>query len=151
MSNVQYKSIMAMIFNEIKCYVNTSLGLVGGCIPCIPPLCPRLTAVPLRYHGFNPSNVVKVASIIASRSRRFCKLIPGNSVRCFPNKNIRRCDRHCQMVWLSVTSEFGRTCARGANRIHDSHLSFSTVHLIIGSTNFLPVKNFSAIVLRTRN
>jgi len=26
-----------MIFNEIKCHVNTSLGLVGGCIPCIPP------------------------------------------------------------------------------------------------------------------
>jgi len=22
-----------MIFNEIKCHVNTSLGLVGGCIP----------------------------------------------------------------------------------------------------------------------
>jgi len=32
---VQYKSILAMIFNEIKCHVNTSLGLVGGCIPCI--------------------------------------------------------------------------------------------------------------------
>jgi len=30
-----------MIFNEIKCHVNTSLGLVGGCIPCIPLLCPR--------------------------------------------------------------------------------------------------------------
>jgi len=26
-----------MIFNEIKCHVHTSLGLVGGCIPCIPP------------------------------------------------------------------------------------------------------------------
>jgi len=26
-----------MSFNEIKCHVNTSLGLVGGCIPCIPP------------------------------------------------------------------------------------------------------------------
>ena len=33
---------MAMIFNEIKCHVNTSLGLLGGCIPCIPPLCPHL-------------------------------------------------------------------------------------------------------------
>jgi len=33
---VQYKSILAMIFNEIKCHVNTCLGLVGGCIPCIP-------------------------------------------------------------------------------------------------------------------
>ena len=27
-----------MIFNEIKCHVNTSLGLVEGCIPCIPPV-----------------------------------------------------------------------------------------------------------------
>jgi len=26
-----------MIFNEIRCHVNTSLGLMGGCIPCIPP------------------------------------------------------------------------------------------------------------------
>ena len=26
-----------MIINEIKCLVNISLGLVGGCIPCIPP------------------------------------------------------------------------------------------------------------------
>jgi len=25
-----------MIFNEIKCRVSTSLGLVGGWIPCIP-------------------------------------------------------------------------------------------------------------------
>jgi len=34
-----------MILNEIKCHVNTSLGLVGGCIPCIAPLCPRLAIV----------------------------------------------------------------------------------------------------------
>jgi len=27
-----------MIFNEIKCYVNTSLGLVGGMHACIPPV-----------------------------------------------------------------------------------------------------------------
>jgi len=31
------KTFFAIIFNEIKCHVNTSLGLVGGCIPCIPP------------------------------------------------------------------------------------------------------------------
>jgi len=36
-SNVQYKNIFAMIFNEINCHVNTSSGLVGGCIPCTPP------------------------------------------------------------------------------------------------------------------
>jgi len=33
-----------MIFNEIKCHINTSLGMVGGCIPCIHSLCPRLYA-----------------------------------------------------------------------------------------------------------
>ena len=37
MSNVQYKSIMAMTFNEIKCHVNTCLGLVGGMHPLHPP------------------------------------------------------------------------------------------------------------------
>jgi len=31
-----------MIFNEIKCRVNTSLGLVGEMHPLNPPLCPRL-------------------------------------------------------------------------------------------------------------
>jgi len=35
---VQYKNILAVIFNEIKRHVNTSLGLVGG----MHPLCPRL-------------------------------------------------------------------------------------------------------------
>jgi len=34
---VQYKSILAMILNEIKCHVNTSLGLVGGMHPLHPP------------------------------------------------------------------------------------------------------------------
>jgi len=27
-----------MSFNEIKCHVNTSLGLVGGMLPCTPPV-----------------------------------------------------------------------------------------------------------------
>jgi len=31
-----------MIFNEIKCHVNTNIGLVGGMHPLHPPLCPRL-------------------------------------------------------------------------------------------------------------
>jgi len=39
---VQYKSILAMIFNEIKCHVNTSLGLVAGDAGDASPLCPRL-------------------------------------------------------------------------------------------------------------
>ena len=33
-----------MIFNEIECHVNTSLGLVRGMHPLHPPLCPRLHA-----------------------------------------------------------------------------------------------------------
>jgi len=32
------KTFLAMIFNEIKCHVNARSGLVGGCIPCIPPV-----------------------------------------------------------------------------------------------------------------
>jgi len=35
LSNVQYKNILAMIFNETKCHVNTSLGLVGDASPCV--------------------------------------------------------------------------------------------------------------------
>jgi len=34
--SVQYKNIFGDIFNEIKCRVNTSLGLVGGMHP--PPV-----------------------------------------------------------------------------------------------------------------
>jgi len=36
-----------MIFNEIKCRVNTILGLVGGYIPCILPPCVRPWKCPL--------------------------------------------------------------------------------------------------------
>jgi len=35
-----------MSFNEIKCHVNSSLGLVGGCIPCIPPCVRGCLCVP---------------------------------------------------------------------------------------------------------
>jgi len=37
-----------MILNEIKCHVNTFLGLVGGCIPYIPP-CVRACLPPVSY------------------------------------------------------------------------------------------------------
>jgi len=33
---VQFKNILAMIFNEIEYHVNTSLGLVGGMHPLHP-------------------------------------------------------------------------------------------------------------------
>jgi len=42
-----------MIFNEIKCHVNTLFDLVGGCIPYI-PLCPRLYVSKIQ---FPPSTV----------------------------------------------------------------------------------------------
>jgi len=44
---VQYKNILTMIFNGIKCHVNTSLGLVGGCSP----LCVRAWP-PSVWEGF---------------------------------------------------------------------------------------------------
>ena len=44
------KIFLAMIFNEIKCCVNTSLGLVGGnASPASPPLCPRLVVTAWEY------------------------------------------------------------------------------------------------------
>ena len=44
------KIFLAMIFNEIKCHVNTSLGLVGGCIPWIPH--PPVSAPAARQYNF---------------------------------------------------------------------------------------------------
>jgi len=38
-----------MIFNEIKCHINTSLGLVGGMHSLHPPLCPRLDRICVKY------------------------------------------------------------------------------------------------------
>jgi len=35
------KIVLAMIFSEIKCHVNTCLGLVGGMHPLHPPSCVR--------------------------------------------------------------------------------------------------------------
>jgi len=40
------KMFLVMIFNEIKCHVNTFLGLVGEMHPLHPPLCPRLLHCP---------------------------------------------------------------------------------------------------------
>jgi len=58
-----------MIFNETKCHVKTSLGLVGGCIPCIPPLCPRLCGLLVRKPTewlqlfFSPNNLVMLITV----------------------------------------------------------------------------------------
>jgi len=49
MSNVQYKSIVAMIFNEIKCHVNNSLGLWEDASP---PVSAPGNALFLRWQRF---------------------------------------------------------------------------------------------------
>ena len=41
-----------MIFIEIKCHFNTCLGLVGGCIPCIPP-CVRACKTTIQSNVFS--------------------------------------------------------------------------------------------------
>ena len=67
-----------MIFNEIKCRVNTSLGLVGGMHPLHPP-CPRLAVSPSCWGRVLRFAVGKVAfacySLIclAGSSTNLCK------------------------------------------------------------------------------
>jgi len=43
---MQY-NIFAMIFNEIKCHINTSFGLVGDASPAPPVLAPGCKSLPL--------------------------------------------------------------------------------------------------------
>jgi len=45
-----------MSFNEIKCHVNISLGLVGGCIPCIPPVSAPGLKTPRRFCKIDQMN-----------------------------------------------------------------------------------------------
>jgi len=42
---MQYKSILAMIFNELKRHVNISLGLVGGMHPPCVRACTRVIVI----------------------------------------------------------------------------------------------------------
>jgi len=46
------KIFLAVIFNEIKCHVNTSLGLVGGIHPLHPPCVDAWTAVSRYFQTF---------------------------------------------------------------------------------------------------
>jgi len=39
-----------MIFNEIKCRVNTTLGLVGGCIPPVSAPAPVIILASVLFH-----------------------------------------------------------------------------------------------------
>jgi len=55
-----------MILNEIKCHVNTSLGLVGEMHP---PLCPRLAVCPrcVKHrlsHNFRPQHVLSLCVVL---------------------------------------------------------------------------------------
>jgi len=57
------KIFFAIIFNEIKCHVNTSLGLVG--VDASPSLCPRLATLPTvlyMYTCFTQKSVSGIAS-----------------------------------------------------------------------------------------
>ena len=47
-----------MIFNEIKCHVNTFLGLVGGDASPASPLCPRLPGCLALYQFFIVINYI---------------------------------------------------------------------------------------------
>jgi len=58
-----------MIFNEVKCHVNTSLGLVGGCIPCTP-----LVSAPEHNAFFH--------SLIQQTDLMFCRFVPGLTFCC---------------------------------------------------------------------
>ena len=68
-----------MIFNEIKCHVNTSLGLVGGCWACIPP-CVRAW-LGCFYLLVNQQKVCKILIY-------FLKTVIGWSALWFGKKNI---------------------------------------------------------------
>ena len=82
-----------MIFNEIKCHVNTSLGLVGGWIPCM-PLCVRAWVLPrpadtgwpfgaLAPKAFVPPSFVVLSKIWFEHMMK-TKIFPPNNVFCPP-------------------------------------------------------------------
>jgi len=53
------KIFLAMRFNEIKRHATTSLGLVGGCIPCI-LLCPRLHGRQIPQKPYFTCNILQI-------------------------------------------------------------------------------------------
>jgi len=75
---------LAIIFNEIKCRDNTSLGLVGGCIPCIPPV----SALVQHYNTSMPVPSVSHSDVTCdshavpvNRQSRSVSSNPGDSSR----------------------------------------------------------------------
>ena len=61
---MQNKNILTMIFNEIKCHINTSTGLVGGCILCTP--CVRACVFSLWWDSGEFDTVVSVGVELVS-------------------------------------------------------------------------------------
>ena len=74
------KLFLAMIFNEIKCHVNTSLGLMGGMHP---PLYPRL----LSGNAFcfkKPNNrIAHIKCYTQSKRHTYCYKLQGCGVGGF--------------------------------------------------------------------
>jgi len=90
---VQYKNILAMIFNELKCRVNTSLGLVGGYIPCIPPVSAPVLVVTMIYATYKHS-------FFRSYSRIFDYFRERNCVGCTWNIFFRTsCQQQNVLHW----------------------------------------------------
>ena len=75
-----------MILNEIKCHVNTFLGLVGGCIPCIPP-CLRAWSHPPEMQSVLLMPV-KIITIIITRL--YCNNVKSNHIIRFSKINENR-------------------------------------------------------------
>jgi len=77
--------LLVMIFNEIKCHVNTSSGLVGGCIPCIPPLCPHLPVDV--FSSLTTTDLINTSrSYIRLHSAVTCGLVPPQFLSSFKHK-----------------------------------------------------------------
>jgi len=77
------KIFLAMIFNEIECHVNTSLGLVGGCIPpvsapdfCLDSLFAGMTLA-LHTDGAHFSGFVQCELAVHSVHSFSCRLSRG--------------------------------------------------------------------------
>ena len=63
-----------MIFNEIKCHVKTSLGLVGGMHPLHPPLCPRLVMEHTDAQFYGSFYLCKVKTSLVKNFAQFCQV-----------------------------------------------------------------------------
>jgi len=79
-----------MIFNEIKCHVNTSFGLLGGCIPCIAPWV-RACLEPLL-------KIIALSEQLCLTAWRVIRLLWSNDIGCT--------DYHSDKKWRNLTTAF---------------------------------------------